>query len=113
MNRAALGAILAAGFALSLAARPAEVMAAPPLPAGARPAGDDTYVSPRGLRETIRHYTRQLARRGAAHEAIPLYRVRGVEIARFIARDDGLSWLAIHVYRHQGTTFIAIIPRPP
>jgi hypothetical protein len=83
-----------------------------PLPPGARTSHDSTYSSPRGFRDTVTFYARHLARRGVGHRAIPVTRHRGVELARFVATGADSPWLAIHVYRHRGTTFIAVVGAP-
>jgi hypothetical protein len=102
-------------LALLLGAPPARADATRgvPLPPGARPAEEGIHVSPRGLRDTLTFYSRHLQRRAIDHQAIPLQRYRGIELARFLARDPASPWEAIHVYRHRGTTFIAIVGRSP
>jgi hypothetical protein len=102
-------------LALLLGAPPARADATRgvPLPPGARPAEEGIHVSPRGLRDTLTFYSRHLQRRAIDHQAIPLQRYRGIELARFLASDPASPWEAIHVYRHRGTTFIAIVGRSP
>ena len=122
-----------AGLALALAlalltarplahAAPADVLGLP-LPPGTRidtsRAGADPgqprhlFVSGRGFRATVEHYQRFLARRGLRHEAIPVYRYRGTEIARFLSRQPGTAWSAVHVYREDARTWIFIVPQSP
>ncbi len=94
-----------------------------PLPPGtridaARAAGDapgerHLFVSGRGFRATVEFYQRFLARRGLLHQAIPVYRYRGTEIARFLSRQPGTAWSAVHVYRDDARTWIFIVPHTP
>lgn len=104
-------------------AAPADVLGLP-LPPGTRidtaraqGAGPDErahlFVSGRGFRATVEHYQRFLARRGLRHDAIPVYRYRGTEIARFLSRQPGTAWSAVHVYRHDARTWIFIVAHTP
>jgi hypothetical protein len=81
------------------------------LPPGTRrdPAGH--YVAGRGLRDSTDFLATELARRGIAVERVGPYRVRGVELTRFLSRSPSTSWLAVHVLRLQGKTLIFFIPR--
>jgi hypothetical protein len=81
------------------------------LPPGTRrdPAGH--YVAGRGLRDSTDFLARELARRGVAVEQVGPYRVRGVELTRFLSQSPSTPWLAIHVLRTQGKTLIFFIPR--
>jgi hypothetical protein len=45
-------------------------------------------------------------------EQVGPYRVRGVELTRFVSRTDSTPWLAIHVVRIAGKTLISFVPRP-
>lgn len=103
-------------------AAPADVLGVP-LPPGtridpARAASADggerrhLFVSGRGFRATVEFYQRFLARRGLQHQAIPVYRYRGTEIARFLSRQPGTAWSAVHVYREDARTWIFIVPQP-
>jgi hypothetical protein len=83
-----------------------------PLPRGARSQAEDLFVSAQTFRKSVDHFRHWLDRQGLAHEAIPVYRYRGVEVARFLSRDPRSRWLAIHVFRRQGRTMIAVLPRP-
>lgn len=80
------------------------------LPPGTR---DDhgQRVSGRGLRDTTDFLAKELAHRGIDVEQIGPYRVRGVELTRFISRAPATSWLAIHVLRSSGKTLISFVPR--
>lgn len=82
------------------------------LPPGTRqdPAGH--YVAGRGLRDSTDFIAKQLSRRGTAVEQVGPYRVRGVEVTRFISQSPSTPWLAIHVLRVAGKTLIFFVPRP-
>lgn len=94
-----------------------------PLPPGTRidtaradpgaASGGQRFVSGRGFRATVEFYQRFLASRGLRHQAIPVYRYRGTEIARFLSRQPGAAWSAIHVYRDDARTWIFIVPQSP
>jgi len=85
-----------------------------PVPRGTRrdPVTPDLHVSGRGFRDSVDHYARELGRRGLAHERVGPYRVRGVDVARFVSADPRSRWLAIHVYRRDGKTWIFLVKRP-
>jgi hypothetical protein len=110
--------VLALALLLPLALARAETVHGIPLPRGsrvadpARPSGD-LFTSGRGFRDTVEHVRRHLKKTGLAHQEIPIYRRGPVTVARFLARQPGLPWLAIHVFQHTGKTFIAIVPTPP
>jgi hypothetical protein len=91
----------------------APVTAAPDvrLPQGTRVDPEGHYVSGRGLRDTTDFIAKQLAQRGIAVEQHGPYRVRGVELTRFISQTTNTSWLAIHVLRVSGKTLIFFVPR--
>lgn len=81
------------------------------LPPGTRADGDH-YVAGRGLRDSTDFVAKELSRRGIAVEQIGPYRVRGVELTRFVAQTKDTPWLAIHVVRIAGKTLIFFVPRP-
>lgn len=81
------------------------------LPPGTR-SMDDHYVSGRGLRDSTDFIAKQLSQRGIAVEQIGPYRVRGVELTRFLSQAPATPWLAIHVLRVAGKTLIFFVPRP-
>jgi hypothetical protein len=83
------------------------------MPAGSRQAGGGVVTSGRGFGQTVEFYKRFLKRAGVGHEAVPVYRYRGVDVARFLVRQGGTRWMAIHVYRHGGRTMIYVVPRDP
>lgn len=84
-----------------------------PLPPGSRSQGAHLFSSGRGFRATVDFYTRFLQRRGIAHEAIPVYRYRGTAVARFLSRQPGTQWDAIHVFHDEGRTRIFLVQRAP
>jgi hypothetical protein len=82
------------------------------LPPGTRkdPAGH--YTSGRGLRDSTDFIAKELSRAGIATNQLGPYRVRGVEITRFVSQVSSTPWLAIHVLRVSGKTMIFFVPRP-
>ena len=88
--------------------QPVLAIADPPvrLPPGTR-AEADHYVSGRGLRDTTDFVAKELS----AVDQIGPYKVRGVELTRFVSRDATTSWLAIHILRSAGKTLIFFVPR--
>ncbi|HUS66275.1 MAG TPA: hypothetical protein VMZ28_17095 [Kofleriaceae bacterium] len=88
-----------------------------PLPRGTRAAdpasSEPLFVSGRGFRDTVEHVRKQLQRRGIDHEAVPIYRRRGISIARFIARSPSAPFLAIHVFHAGARTLIFVVPPRP
>ena len=101
--------ILAGALLFSAAAAAAPDIKLPP---GTRqdPAGH--YVAGRGLRDSTDFIAKQLSKRGIAAEQIGPYRVRGVELTRFLSQSNSTPWLAIHVLRVAGKTMIFFVPRP-
>lgn len=67
--------------------------------------------SSRGLRDTTNVIANDLARRGIAIRQVGPYRVRAVELTRFISTTASTPWLAIHVARLAGKTVISFVPR--
>lgn len=92
--------------------RPASAEPDIKLPPGTRkdPAGH--FTSGRGLRDSTDFIAKQLARAGIATNQVGPYRVRGVEITRFVSQSPSTEWLAIHVLRISGKTMIFFVPRP-
>jgi hypothetical protein len=82
------------------------------LPPGTRkdPAGH--YTSGRGLRDTTDFIAKELARAGIVTTQVGPYRVRGIEITRFVSQSSATTYLAIHVLRVAGKTMIFFVPRP-
>ena len=82
------------------------------LPPGTRhDAAAGHYVAGRGLRDSTDFIAKELAKRGIAVEQIGPYRVRGVELTRFLSQSSSTPWLAIHVLRAAGKTLIFFVPR--
>jgi hypothetical protein len=81
-----------------------------PVPRGTRQIdGGDRYTSGKSLRDTVELYVKELDKRGIAHEQIGPYRVRGVDVTRFLIRDGEVA--AVHVYRVGGRTLISFVKR--
>lgn len=104
--------LLAAGAASPARAGGAARVHGVPLPRGSHRLDKDLYESGRGFRKTVTHFERFLRRRGLRHKAVPVYRRRGVAVARFLSRQPDSKWQAIHVFRTRGRTRVAIVPRP-
>lgn len=104
------------GLALLLCARIAAAAADPPdvrLPPGTRADATGQLVSSRGLRDTTDFLAKELAARGIAVRQIGPYRVRGVELTRFVSQTPSTTWLAIHILRSSGgKTLIFFVARP-
>lgn len=84
------------------------------LPTGTRwVAAEGRYAVTSGLAEATRAIEKQLAKLGIACERIGPYRVRGVEVTRFLSQQPSTSWLAIHLVRKEGRTFLDVIDRIP
>jgi hypothetical protein len=83
-----------------------------PMPRGTRADGT-RHVSGKGYRDTIASFARWLDRTGIAHEQVGPYRARGVDVTRFLSKEEGTKWMAIHVYRQAGKTWISLVLRSP
>ncbi|HEY5922788.1 MAG TPA: hypothetical protein VIV11_14015 [Kofleriaceae bacterium] len=81
------------------------------LPPGTR-ANADHYIAGRGLRDSTDFIAKELSKRGIAVEQVGPYRIRGVELTRFLSQTQSTPWLAIHVLRVSGKTLIFFVPRP-
>jgi hypothetical protein len=82
-----------------------------PLPRGSKADGP-RHVSGKGYRDTVDFIHKWLDKKGIAHRQIGPYRARGVDVTRFLSDAPSTAWLAIHVVRQAGKTWIAVIPRP-
>ena len=100
-----LAALLWATAAIAAADPPVK------LPPGTRTNADGHLVSGRGLRDATDFVAKQLARAGIAVRQIGPYRVRGVELTRFVSGTPSTTWLAIHIMRLDGKTLIYFVPR--
>lgn len=112
MGKLGLALVLSLGVLLAAADAAAATVHGVPLPPGSRSVDVDLFASGRGFRKTVAHVERFLRRRGLRHRAVPVYRYRGVVVARFLSRHESSKWQAIHVFRAAGRTRIAIVPRP-
>ncbi len=83
-----------------------------PVPRGTRADGS-SLVSGLGFGPTIEYVGKELDRRGLAFTKVGPYRARGVDVARFVAADQHAPWLAIHVFRARGKTWISFVKRSP
>jgi hypothetical protein len=83
------------------------------LPPGTHKDSDGQLVSGRGLRDTTDFLTKELVRRGIDVTQIGPYRLRGVEVTRFLSKAPSTPWLAVHVMRVAGKTLIFFVPRSP
>lgn len=85
------------------------------LPPGTRTI-DGQVVSSRGLRDTTDFIAKELATAKIAVRQVGPYRVRGVELTRFVSQTATTRWLAIHVLRTTtttaGKTLIFFVARP-
>lgn len=70
------------------------------------------YVVGSGLAEATRFVDRQLTRAGIAFTRVGPYRVRGLEVTRFLSESSSTPWLAIHLVRKGGRTFLDVVDRP-
>ncbi len=75
--------------------------------------GAERYTLSSGLAEATRFLDRQLTRTGVALERIGPYRVRGIEVTRFISQTPSTPWLAIHLSRKEGRSFLDVVARLP
>ena len=99
-------------FAWSIGApATAQADAAVRMPPGTRTDANGQLVSGRGLRDTTDFVAKELDRRGIAVQRVGPYRVRAVELTRFLSQTTSTSWLAIHVVRTSGKTLIFFVPR--
>ncbi|MBL0213311.1 MAG: hypothetical protein IPQ07_05470 [Myxococcales bacterium] len=82
------------------------------MPPGTRTSPTGERVSGRGLRDSTDFLAKELDRRGIAVKKVGPYRVRGVELTRFLSETPSTPWLALHVVRVAGKTMISFVPRP-
>ena len=108
----ALAVALFGVLTLDSAATDAATVHAVPLPSGSRSQDGDAnlYKSGQGFGKTVRFYKKFLERRGLLHDEIPVYEYRGTTVARFLSRQRGSEWSAIHVFKKRGLTMIYIVP---
>lgn len=82
-----------------------------PVPPQAKPAGEHVYVTPLTFRNTVSFYKNRLRKKGIRYQEVPVYRFRGTTIARLISQSPETAWLAVHVFRSKGRTYLALITR--
>lgn len=124
MDRRAAGRGAALGILLTVVAVAVAVAAAPAKPAPPKPSADllglsvprgSKVVAPQvwqsrlGFRKTVKFYERLWKRLGLEPEAVPVYRYRGVDVARFLAKHPDSPWQAVQIFRKRGNTRIAIV----
>ena len=73
---------------------------------------DGVRVSGRGFRETVDWVARQLTHAGVTVTRIGPYRLRGVDVVRFLGGADA-PFTAVHVYRKDGRVFLFLVPADP
>ena len=83
-----------------------------PVPPGSRADGG-AYVSGDGFGASVAFVAKEIDRRGLAFHHVGPYRVHGIDVARFVADDARGPWVAIHVFRAQGKTWISFVKRSP
>jgi hypothetical protein len=81
------------------------------MPPGTRTDASGQLVSSKGLRDSTDFIARELDRRGIVVRQVGPYRVRGVELTRFVSETPSTPWLAIHVMRISGKTLIFFVAR--
>lgn len=99
-------------LSICLSIRPAVADPDIRLPPGTRADASGVLISGRGLRETTDFLAKELAARGITVRQVGPYRVRGVELTRFLSHAPSTPWLAIHVLRVAGKTSIFFVLRP-
>jgi hypothetical protein len=104
--------LVALAFLVTLSSAVADVPRDLRVPPGSRTDASGQLVSGAGLRDTTDFFARDLEARGIAAKQIGPYRVRGVELTRFVSEAPTTSWLAIHILRRDGKTLIFFVPRP-
>ena len=81
--------------------------------ASASPAlADGPQRSKLGFRATVDKEAKRIKASGIPVEEIGPYRVGGVDVMRFVRQDKAGEWLAVHVWRAAGVTWISVVPRP-
>jgi len=106
-RNAVIASVIATGSALA-----GPTPATPRAPPGSHPDADGALVSGAGLRETVEWFAKELPREGLAADQIGPYRVRGVELVRFVIANEAAAVSAVHVYRIAGKTTISYVLRP-
>jgi hypothetical protein len=81
-------------------------------PAIAPARADGPERSKLGFRATLEKEAKRIKASGIPVQAIGPYRVGGVDVMRFVRTDKAGDWLAVHVWRSGGVTWISVVPRP-
>jgi hypothetical protein len=103
-------------LALALAPAAARADDALPVPRGTRTGGasaDGALISGQTFRPTVEHLGQALDQRGIAYHQVGPYRSHGLDVVRLIPDDARAPWLAIHVWRASGKTWISFVKRAP
>ena len=80
-----------------------------PLPRGARSLEKDRFASPKGFRDTVQFYRKELPRKGWTADFLPVEKVRDVTYLRILTQDKSAPWSAIHIVLAEGRTTIYIL----
>ena len=80
-----------------------------PLPKGARSLEKDRFASPKGFRDTVQFYRKELPKRGWNPDFLPVEKVRDVTYLRILTKDSATPWSAIHIVLAEGKTTIYIL----
>jgi hypothetical protein len=107
MRATASAAILTIALSTGAVADPALRM-----PPGTRTDAAGNRISGRGLRDSTDFLAKELDKKGIAVKKVGPYRVRGVELTRFLSETPSTPWLALHIVRKDGKTVISFVPRP-
>ena len=97
-----------AAFLLLLLMAPPAFAEAPLIPR-ARSISADRYASPKGFRDTVEWFRKELDRRGENVEFTPVERVRDTTFVRILSKNQRSGWLAIHIVLAEGKTTIYIV----
>ena len=80
-----------------------------PLPRGARSLEKDRFASPKGFRDTVQFYRKELTKKGWNADFLPVEKVRDIVYLRVLSKDQTAPWSAIHVVLAEGRTTIYIL----
>ena len=80
-----------------------------PLPKGARSIEKDRFASPKGFRDTVLFYRRELAKKGWNADFLPVEKARDVVYLRILSKDRAAPWSAIHIVLAEARTTIYIL----
>ena len=80
-----------------------------PLPPGARSLDKDRFASPKGFRDTVQYYRKELPKKGWSANFLPVEKVRDVVYLRILSTDSTAPWKAIHIVLADSKTTIYIL----